>query len=235
MEKLWTDEMIKEADWKRFITKLLAQWESVILWSTVILTANVGFLAIPGVVLSNINGSNLTSASQVTIFTSPTQIASCLSVQASIGSIVVGMPLLRRHVTKIPNDPAGASTYLDRISHSTFGLEPTAVVFSLPWALLMWSVATFYIALLLFCFTISNKATRISVAAMSVIMVVLVLWSIRALESQLAREVFYNSLAVLRRSRNRFFVRFTRLFRTRTRAPVSRGSIQMSDLDIGRV
>ncbi|KAN0116202.1 hypothetical protein V8E52_006259 [Russula decolorans] len=244
MEKLWTDEMIKEAYWKRFITKLLAQWESVILWihqlkrslqSTVILTANVGFLAIPGVVLSNINGSNLTSASQVTIFTSPTQIASCLSVQASIGSIVVGMPLLRRHVTKIPNDPAGASTYLDRISHSTFGLEPTAVVFSLPWALLMWSVATFYIALLLFCFTISNKATRISVAAMSVIMVVLVLWSIRALESQLAREVFYNSLAVLRRSRNRFFVRFTRLFRTRTRAPVSRGSIQMSDLDIGRV
>ena len=72
------------------------------------LTANVGFLAIPGVVLSNINGSNLTHASQVTIFTSPTQIASCLSIQASIGSIVVGMPLLRRHMTKVRNDPAGA-------------------------------------------------------------------------------------------------------------------------------
>ena len=73
------------------------------------LSANVGFLAIPGVVLSNVNGSNLTSASQVTIFTSPTQIASCLSVQASIGSIVVGMPLLRRHMSKnVPNDPAGA-------------------------------------------------------------------------------------------------------------------------------
>lgn len=67
------------------------------------LAANVGFLAIPGVVLSNNNGSNLTDASLVTISTSPTQIASCLSVQASIGSIVVGMPLLRRHKTKIQN------------------------------------------------------------------------------------------------------------------------------------
>lgn len=71
------------------------------------LTANVGFLAIPGVVLSNINGINLTNASLVTIFTSPTQIASCLSVQASIGSIVIGMSLLRRHMTKLLNDPAG--------------------------------------------------------------------------------------------------------------------------------
>jgi len=71
------------------------------------LTANVGFLAIPGVVVSN-NGSNLTSTSQVLIFTSPTQIASCLSIQASIGSIVIGMLLVRRHITKSERDPAGA-------------------------------------------------------------------------------------------------------------------------------
>ena len=32
METLWTDEIIREPDWKRFITKLLVQWESVILW-----------------------------------------------------------------------------------------------------------------------------------------------------------------------------------------------------------
>ena len=76
------------------------------------------------------------------------------------------------------------------------------------------SVATFFIALLLFCFTISNRPTRISVAAMSIIMVVLVVWSIRALESKLGKEVFYNSLAVLRRSRHRFLASLNRLFRT---------------------
>jgi hypothetical protein len=86
-------------------------------------------------------------------------------------------------------------------------------------------MATFFVALLLFCFTISNKPTRISVAAMSIAMVVLVLWSILALKSKLAKEVFHNNLAVLRRSRHRFLAYLNRLFRTRH--PVSQDSIQM--------
>jgi hypothetical protein len=32
MEKLWTDEVIIETVWKNFMTKLLADWEGVILW-----------------------------------------------------------------------------------------------------------------------------------------------------------------------------------------------------------
>jgi hypothetical protein len=72
------------------------------------LTANVGFLAVPGVVLSNLNGSNLTSASQVVIFTSHSQIASSLSMELSIGSIIIGLLLLRLNRTKYAEDPAGA-------------------------------------------------------------------------------------------------------------------------------
>ncbi|KAI9509033.1 hypothetical protein F5148DRAFT_814395 [Russula earlei] len=108
VEKMWTDDVIIETVWKNFMTKLLGEWEDVILWSTVMLTANVGFLAIPGVVLSNLSGSTLTSASQVVIFTSPSQIASSISVEASIGSIVVGLLLLRHNRTKQKEDPAGA-------------------------------------------------------------------------------------------------------------------------------
>ncbi|KAH9979764.1 hypothetical protein BJV74DRAFT_121406 [Russula compacta] len=141
MEKLWTDEVIIETVWKSFMTKLLGEWEDVILWSTVMLTANVGFLAIPGVVLSNLNGSNLT--------------------KASIGSIVIGLLLVRHNRTKQKEDPAGASTYLYQNSHRIYGLEPMAIIFSLPWALLMWSMVIFFIALLLLCFTISNNSTRI--------------------------------------------------------------------------
>ena len=88
------------------------------------------------------------------------------------------------------------------------------------------SVATFYIALLLLCFTISNKATRISVAAMSIMVVVLVIWSLRALESKLAGEVFHNNFAVLQRSYHRFLAYLNRLHRAH--APVSRGRIQMT-------
>jgi hypothetical protein len=72
------------------------------------LTANVGFLAIPGVVLSNLSGTDITSASQVKIFTSASQIASSLSVIASIGGIMIGLLLVRHNRTKQKEDPAGA-------------------------------------------------------------------------------------------------------------------------------
>jgi hypothetical protein len=72
------------------------------------LTANVGFLAIPGVVLSNLSGTNISAASQVVIFSSPSQIASSLSVLASIGSIMIGLLLVRHNRTKQKEDPAGA-------------------------------------------------------------------------------------------------------------------------------
>ena len=80
----------------------------IVIQSTVMLTANVGFLAIPGVILSNISGSSITGANQVFIFTSSSQIASSLSVEASIGSIVTGLLLTRHNRTKQKEDPAGA-------------------------------------------------------------------------------------------------------------------------------
>ncbi|KAH8987900.1 hypothetical protein EDB92DRAFT_1948398 [Lactarius akahatsu] len=179
LERLWTDEVIIETVWKSFMTKLLEEWGELILWSTVMLTANVGFLAIPGVIISNINNP-LTSASELKIFTSAAQIASCMSVEASAGSIVIGMLLVRHNRTKQKEDPAGASTYLYQNTHRIFGLEPMAIIFSLPWALLMWAMVMFSIALLLLCFSISNVSTRISVAVTSVIVAALIVWCIRS-------------------------------------------------------
>ena len=71
------------------------------------LTANVGFLAIPGVVISNIN-STITQTSDFHIYTSTSQIVSSMSVEASVGSIVIGMLLVRHNRTKQKEDPAGA-------------------------------------------------------------------------------------------------------------------------------
>jgi hypothetical protein len=86
--------------------------------SILMLTANVGFLAIPGVILSNLNGGRLTSASQVNIFPSASQIAGFLSAEASIGSLVAGLLLVRHNRTKQREDPAGAvsgQSYLTRV------------------------------------------------------------------------------------------------------------------------
>ncbi|KAF8487058.1 hypothetical protein DFH94DRAFT_12899 [Russula ochroleuca] len=145
MEKMCIDDVVIEAFWKSFMSKLLGEWGDMILGSTVLLTANVGFLAIPGVVLSNLSGTGLTSASEVVIFTSPSQIASSLSVVGSIGSIIIGLLLFRQNRTKRWENegPAGTSNYLYQNSYRIFGLESLAIIFSLPWALLMWSYVIF--------------------------------------------------------------------------------------------
>lgn len=82
------------------------------------LVVNVGFLAIPGVILSNLNGSRLTSSSQVNIFPSASQIAAFLSAEISIGSLVTGLLLVRHNRIKEGEDPAGAVSgqlYLTRM------------------------------------------------------------------------------------------------------------------------
>ena len=79
------------------------------------LTANVGFLAIPGVVLSNISGTEITRAKEVVIFTSASQIASSLSMGASVGSIMIGLLLVRHNRTKQKEDPAGAVSGQSRL------------------------------------------------------------------------------------------------------------------------
>jgi len=180
MEKLWTDGVIIETVWKSFMTKLLKEWDGIILLSTVMLTANVGFLAIPGVMFFNPSSYDDVSKSmhQATILPSSSQIFSSLSIEASIGSIVIGLLLARFNRTKQEADPSEASTYLHHNSRKMFGLEPLAIIFSLPWAFLMWSMVTFSIALLLFCLVVSNIWTRIFMTLMSFSMLAFTTWCI---------------------------------------------------------
>ena len=147
IERLWTDDIIIDTAWKSFVPKLLDEWQELILLvcrrtasklgsftrmipqSTVMLSANVGFLAIPGVVISTLN-DNISSASQVVIFTSPAQIASYMSMEASVGSIVIGLLLTRHNRSKQKEDPAGAVSEQQRLvcvpNSSHRGRRPTS-------------------------------------------------------------------------------------------------------------
>ena len=76
----------------------------------------------------------------------------------------------------------------------------------------------FFIALLLFCFSISNSATRFCVTIMSVLVAALIIWCIwTAWESTEGEDVWRDSLIVLRRTRSNVFKRVKDFnpFRTR--------------------
>jgi hypothetical protein len=78
------------------------------------LAVSVSFLAVPGVTLYNLNNNNIMNNNntmneyQAVILKSSSQIASALSVETSIGSIVIGMFLVRHNRTKQEASPSEA-------------------------------------------------------------------------------------------------------------------------------
>jgi hypothetical protein len=96
----------------------------------------------------------------------------------------------------------------------------------------------FFIALLLFCFRISNLATRISVSVMSVLVATLIIRCIlTAWESTDSDDVWRDSLTVFRRTRDELFKRVKDFNPFRTRR-VPRHAPQNDDItltDLGGV
>ena len=112
LKKAWTDELIIEGS---FLQKLVGEWEEFVLYvsrtfcflklrksttltprnqqSTVMLTVNVAFLAIPGVIVVPPDDSKRW------IKASPAQVASSMSLVFSIGGIIAGLVLIRRNRT----------------------------------------------------------------------------------------------------------------------------------------
>lgn len=113
-----------------------------------LLIANVAFFAVPSADPGNQERTLV-------------QLFGYFSTVASIGSIVIGLLLLRQHRTK-PQDTADEAVshcirfhpypllivfrvfprqdgYLRSRYHSVFGFEPLAILYSLPYSLLLWS------------------------------------------------------------------------------------------------
>ena len=98
-------------------------------------------------------------------------------------------------------------------------------------------MVTFFIALMLFCFSISNTSTRVAVAVMSAIVAVLIIWCIQlAWVSTEDYGVWPNSKDALRRTRNDFVKHVKKLgrdflipFSTRRAPEVAHGIHSMAE------
>ncbi|KAJ7205212.1 hypothetical protein GGX14DRAFT_568961 [Mycena pura] len=131
-EEVYADEIVSHVHWRRIIERLDQEWQQLTLFATVLLNADIAFLAIPMVD----NGENAPrSAAQIAIY---------VSVVASLGSVVVGLFLSRSN-----RDRRDAEDYVDEAADylalhhaSHFGFEPLAIMYSLPFSLLMWGQVT---------------------------------------------------------------------------------------------
>ncbi|KZT04473.1 uncharacterized protein LAESUDRAFT_296031 [Laetiporus sulphureus 93-53] len=153
LDNLFIDGVISIVPWTQFIGKLQNDWTEQVLTATVLLNANISFMTITDVD----DGTNPRTWAQVVSF---------VSTIASIGSTIVGLLLLRQYRLKPKDTSQDAVNYLTSRKHPTLGLETLAIMYSLPYALLMWGMITFLAAFACECFVQHDaRSTIVSAVA----------------------------------------------------------------------
>ncbi|KAJ7472336.1 hypothetical protein B0H11DRAFT_2038630 [Mycena galericulata] len=178
LDEVYVDELLNLDPWRRFIDTLCLEWQELILFASVLLNADMAFLAIPTVD----NGLNISARSI-------SQIASYFSVVASLGSIIVGLILVRQYRPRRDDPIDVAAQFMGRHFRARFGLESLASLYSLPFALLMWGTIAFSIAFLVMCFQSSDTSARTLVAFSACLVAFSILWCFQHTEIPLLKRV----------------------------------------------
>ncbi|TFK26157.1 hypothetical protein FA15DRAFT_667838 [Coprinopsis marcescibilis] len=166
LEKMWVDGIMHNAVWSHSIKKLNDDWQEFILYATVLLNANVAFLAIQSIDIDQEG------------YRSPVQMASYLSTVSSIGSVIIGLLLIRQNRTRAHGTATDVCNFLKERSHPTLGLETLAILYSLPYALLLWGMASFLAAFAWNCFENSSISTRTIMGVAWFILFALLVWTV---------------------------------------------------------
>lgn len=184
LHKLYVDSIVNQLDWRTFVQKLNAEMQDFNLLATVLLNVNVGFLAIQSV--DNGGGHSLS------------QVASYVSVISSFGSMLLGVNFARQSYTQGPDMVDNAHAHLQSLVHPKHGLETLAIIYSLPYALLMWGMIFFVLAFFTECFHNSSAVPSVPVSVAAFIVLVLVGWSCHTLgNSNFSAECGHFSESVL--------------------------------------
>jgi len=162
LQKIWVDSIMHKAVWEAAVKKMNDEWRECIIYASLLLIANVTFLG------------------KQSIDANKSQIAGYCSISTSIGSIILGQFLVRQNETKNRDTAVDAQRFLGDRAHPLFGLELLAVMFSLPYALLMWSMVSFLVAFLLMCLVDSGIVARSVIGPLCgiiAVLIVLCIWS----------------------------------------------------------
>ncbi|KAK0461057.1 uncharacterized protein EV420DRAFT_175984 [Desarmillaria tabescens] len=154
LNKYWVDGLAIKDQWIILIERCTEEWKNHTVFATILLNANVAFLAIPSV-----------DESMQRYRGSVTQVLSSLSVISSLSSILVGLLMGRYHRTKIHFTIEDINVYLMKhySDDSKRGFEWLAIIYSIPYALLMWSMVMFLGAFFSMCWESPTRSVRISV------------------------------------------------------------------------
>ncbi|KAK0492457.1 hypothetical protein EDD18DRAFT_1465347 [Armillaria luteobubalina] len=124
IESMLSDGLLSHVAWREFVDKLCKDWSHLTLYSTVLINVDVALLSIQSV-------DSLPSSS-------PLKIVTYLSVLSSLGSIFFALLLLRSNNKKSNISIDKAVEIMCSYKGSSRRYEDIAIIFGLPYALLMW-------------------------------------------------------------------------------------------------
>ncbi|KAH7923791.1 hypothetical protein BV22DRAFT_1130364 [Leucogyrophana mollusca] len=127
LRRIWVDRTVNAPRWKNFINKLNSEWSGFTIYSTVMLAVDVSFLAVPGVDSASIEEQSLAT------------VAIYLSTLNAVGSLVVSLILADQSRNQGSESVERAVVFLSRMTQSMLGTEALGIMYSLPYALLMWA------------------------------------------------------------------------------------------------
>ncbi|KAI0777805.1 hypothetical protein BD413DRAFT_189429 [Trametes elegans] len=166
LDEVWVDNAVNYRAWQQFISELQDDWVSSITPSTVLLTTNVGFLAIKSI------DEGGDSAGQV---------LSYLSTFLTIGNIVACAILTRQLQPALDLGVDSAATYLEQRASGRLRVELLATILSVPTVMFVWSLIAFSAALLSVCVNRTSIPTTV-LSALTVVLVIgllVLVWSNR--------------------------------------------------------
>lgn len=181
LDNMYTDLILCQHKWIKFNLKMQKEWQDLIWIGTVLLTANVAFLAIPSVDTSSNNGSSQSGGGLVSYPRNPAQVTSFVSMIFTMGCMITGQLLLQHDVIQSQVSAEETDKRFHGYLRSYFGLGTLAIQFSLPHALLLWAIASFFVAFVFLAFVASEgiwqKYLPISVTVIVAYFVVWCSWT----------------------------------------------------------
>ncbi|KAG2124192.1 hypothetical protein DEU56DRAFT_904044 [Suillus clintonianus] len=168
IRNVWVDNSVVKHMWNDFICQLSTEFNGVSvltcsrLQSTVMLTVDISFLAVPGA-----DDSSIQSKPTATIFI-------YLSTLCAMGSLLSG------------NGQSSASSmaiFMGLMFQSFLGIESLAFMLSLPYALLIWGMIFFSIGLSILIFYTTDIIALTVVTPIWAVIVLLTMWPVLATNS----------------------------------------------------
>ncbi|EMD35504.1 hypothetical protein CERSUDRAFT_157301 [Gelatoporia subvermispora B] len=169
LQEVWIDDILSYPHWVTYTTRLSNEWQSLLTPATVLLDASIAFLAIPSVD----NGQHPQR--------SAAQILSYISIVASIGSMVLSLLLARQYGATTHKNAEEVVAFLTKNNNPIIRMEALAIIYSLPYATMMWALIAFLISFSMECFLKGDPLSTYPTAVAWIVMAALISWCIATL------------------------------------------------------